>query len=92
MMQRLARRFRRVTTLREPALRAVSQFQRRISICFGSSRNLASHPLDSVWALFVDYDNDGWKDLFVGQGHVMDNIQLYTAANPRRYTAERRCF
>jgi hypothetical protein len=25
---------------------------------------------------FFDYDNDGRKDLFVGQGHVMDNIQL----------------
>jgi hypothetical protein len=25
---------------------------------------------------FIDYDNDGWKDLFVGQGHVMDNIAL----------------
>jgi hypothetical protein len=30
----------------------------------------------SGWgAKFIDYDNDGWKDLFVGQGHVMDNIQ-----------------
>ncbi len=25
---------------------------------------------------FFDYDNDGWKDLLVGQGHVMDNIAL----------------
>lgn len=31
----------------------------------------------SGWgAGFIDYDNDGFKDLFVGQGHVMDNIQL----------------
>ena len=31
----------------------------------------------SGWgAKLVDYDNDGWKDLFVAQGHVMDNIEL----------------
>src|SRR5262249_46875246 len=27
-------------------------------------------------ARFFDYNNDGWKDLFIGQGHVMDNIEL----------------
>ncbi len=31
----------------------------------------------SGWGVkFVDYDNDGLKDLFIGQGHVMDNIEL----------------
>jgi hypothetical protein len=31
----------------------------------------------SGWgAKFVDYDNDGLKDIFIAQGHVMDNIQL----------------
>ncbi len=35
----------------------------------------------SGWGLkFIDYDNDGRKDLFVAQGHVMDNIQLSTPA------------
>ena len=31
----------------------------------------------SGWgAKFVDYDNDGLRDIFIGQGHVMDNIEL----------------
>ncbi|HEU5403726.1 MAG TPA: CRTAC1 family protein [Terriglobales bacterium] len=33
--------------------------------------------LSSGWGLrLFDYDNDGWKDLFVGQGHVLDTIEL----------------
>lgn len=33
--------------------------------------------LHSGWsARFVDYDNDGWKDLFIAQGHDLDTIQL----------------
>jgi hypothetical protein len=37
----------------------------------------AASILHSGWgAKFIDFDNDGRKDLFVGQGHVMDNIEL----------------
>ncbi len=25
----------------------------------------------------IDYDNDGWKDLFVAQSHVMDNVEFF---------------
>jgi hypothetical protein len=33
--------------------------------------------MHSGWGTrFIDYDNDGSKDLFVAQGHVMDNIEL----------------
>ena len=32
--------------------------------------------LHSAWGVrFMDYDNDGWKDLFIVQSHVMDTIQ-----------------
>ena len=31
----------------------------------------------SGWGVrLMDYDNDGWKDLFVAQSHVMDNAEL----------------
>ena len=33
--------------------------------------------MHSGWGTkFFDYDNDGMKDIFVAQGHVMDNIEL----------------
>jgi enediyne biosynthesis protein E4 len=33
--------------------------------------------LHSGWgARFIDYDNDGWKDLFIVQSHVMDTIEI----------------
>jgi hypothetical protein len=31
----------------------------------------------SGWGMgLIDYDNDGWKDIFVGQGHVLDTISV----------------
>ena len=33
---------------------------------------------------FLDYDNDGWKDIFVAQSHVMDTIEK-TSPNLRYY-------
>jgi enediyne biosynthesis protein E4 len=33
--------------------------------------------LHSGWGLrFIDYDNDGWKDLLIGQAHVLDTVEL----------------
>jgi len=39
----------------------------------------------SGWGLkLVDFDNDGWRDLFVGQSHVMDNIEVVRPSTPYR--------
>ena len=33
----------------------------------------------SGWGIrFMDYDNDGWKDIMVAQGHDLDNVELTT--------------
>ena len=46
-----------------------------------------SYQVSGFGTRFLDYDNDGARDLFVANGHVMDNIQLYhpdtTYAEPK---------
>jgi enediyne biosynthesis protein E4 len=37
--------------------------------------------LSSGWGIGMeDFDNDGWKDLFVAQSHVLDNVQQIDAS------------
>jgi hypothetical protein len=35
----------------------------------------------SGWGIGLeDFDNDGWKDVFIVQGHVFDNVQMYDSS------------
>ena len=34
-------------------------------------------PLFRMGTRFVDVDNDGWRDLFVAQGHVLDTVESH---------------
>ncbi len=44
------------------------------STASGISQMTLSH---SGWGIrFLDYDNDGWKDLLIAQGHDLDTIEL----------------
>ena len=36
--------------------------------------------LHSGWGVrFIDFDNDGWKDLLIAQGHDLDTIEKTVA-------------
>src|SRR5260370_34979939 len=40
----------------------------------GISERTLAH---SAWGVrFLDYDNDGWKDLWIAQGHDLDTVEL----------------
>jgi hypothetical protein len=44
-------------------------------VTHASGVGAASLPFSGWSTRLFDYDNDGWKDLFVAQGHVMDTIE-----------------
>ena len=46
---------------------------------YRSKLSYATFHLSGFGTRFMDYDNDGRRDLFMANGHVLDNIQLYHA-------------
>lgn len=44
---------------------------------FAAKLGYATFYLSGFGTCFIDYDNDGSKDIFMANGHILDNIQLY---------------
>ena len=49
---------------------------------FRSKLSYATFHMSGFGTRFMDYDNDGSRDIFMANGHVLDNIQRYHADTP----------
>jgi hypothetical protein len=45
-------------------------------VTYPSKLGAGNFRMSGFGARFVDYDNDGWRDVFIVNGHVLDNIDL----------------
>jgi hypothetical protein len=54
---------------------------------FSSKIGARNFKLSGFGARFIDYDNDGWRDIFIANGHVLDNVELF---HPDTTFAERK--
>jgi hypothetical protein len=46
---------------------------------FAAKLGYATFRYSGFGAFFIDYDNDGARDIFMANGHILDNIELYHA-------------
>jgi len=46
-------------------------------VTYAAKLSYATFHVSGFGTRFMDYDNDGLRDIFMANGHVLDNIQLY---------------